>query len=83
MGLGGVSVSSLLIILVIVLLLFGTKRLRSIGSDLGGALKGFREAMREGESAESELNERLEKSESTQSRTSAEEADKQTNERQS
>lgn len=82
MGLGGVSVSSLLVILVIVLLLFGTKRLRSIGSDLGGALKGFREAMREGESAESELNERLEKSESTQSRTSAEAADKQTNERQ-
>lgn len=83
MGLGGISVSSLLVILVIVLLLFGTKRLRTIGSDLGGALKGFREAMREGESAESELSERLEKSDSTQSRAAAEETDKQANERQS
>lgn len=35
----------LLIVLVIVLLIFGTKRLRTIGGDLGGALKGFRKAM--------------------------------------
>ncbi len=41
----GISVWQLLIILLIVLLLFGTKRLKSIGSDLGGALKGFRESM--------------------------------------
>ena len=39
----------LLIILLIVLVLFGTKRLRNIGSDLGGAIKGFRSAMRDGE----------------------------------
>jgi sec-independent protein translocase protein TatA len=45
MGMGGISIWQLLIILVIVLLLFGTKRLRSIGSDLGGAVKGFRSAM--------------------------------------
>lgn len=37
----------LLIVLLIVLLLFGTKRLRSLGSDLGGALRGFRSAMKE------------------------------------
>lgn len=43
----GISVWQLLIILLIVLLLFGTKRLRSIGRDLGGAMKGFREAVRE------------------------------------
>ena len=45
MGLGGISLWQLLIVLVIVVLIFGTKRLGSIGSDLGGALKGFRKAM--------------------------------------
>ncbi len=49
MGIGGVSIGSLLIVLVIVMLLFGTKRLRSIGGDLGGALSGFKRAIREGE----------------------------------
>jgi sec-independent protein translocase protein TatA len=39
----------LLIILVIVLAIFGTKRLRSLGSDLGSAVKGFRSAMSEAE----------------------------------
>jgi sec-independent protein translocase protein TatA len=45
MGLGGISIWQLLIILVIVLLLFGTKRLKNLGSDLGNAVKGFRNAM--------------------------------------
>jgi sec-independent protein translocase protein TatA len=45
MGLGGISIWQLLIILVIVLLLFGTKRLRNLGSDLGNAIKGFRKAV--------------------------------------
>jgi sec-independent protein translocase protein TatA len=45
MGLGGISIWQLLIVLVIVLLLFGTKRLKNIGSDLGNAVKGFRSAM--------------------------------------
>ena len=49
MGLGGISLSSLLVILLIVVVLFGTKKLRSIGGDLGGALKSFRGAMEEGE----------------------------------
>ncbi|MEX0732479.1 MAG: twin-arginine translocase TatA/TatE family subunit [Aquisalimonadaceae bacterium] len=49
MGIGGISVGSLLIILVIVLLLFGTKKLRNIGGDLGGAIKGFRGAMKDGD----------------------------------
>ena len=39
----------LLIVLLIVLAIFGTKRLRSLGSDLGSAVKGFRSAMDEGE----------------------------------
>ena len=41
------GITELMIILVIVLLLFGTKKLRSIGSDLGGAIKGFRSAVTE------------------------------------
>jgi sec-independent protein translocase protein TatA len=45
----GISIWELLIILVIVIVLFGTKRLGSIGSDLGRAIKGFKHAMREGE----------------------------------
>jgi len=51
MGMGGVSIGSLVIVLVIVMLLFGTRRLRTIGSDLGGALSGFRKAVSEGEDA--------------------------------
>jgi sec-independent protein translocase protein TatA len=42
---GGISVTQLLILLVIVMLVFGTKRLRNIGSDLGSAIKGFRKGM--------------------------------------
>jgi sec-independent protein translocase protein TatA len=45
MGFGGIGIWQLLIILVIVLLLFGTKRLKNIGSDLGNAVKGFKGAM--------------------------------------
>lgn len=41
----GLSLWHLLIVLVIVVLLFGTKKLRSIGGDLGGAIKGFRESL--------------------------------------
>lgn len=49
MGLGGISIWQLLIVLAIVLLLFGTKRLRNIGSDMGNAVKGFKKAMDDGE----------------------------------
>lgn len=41
----GISIGHLLIVLLIILLLFGAKKLRSIGSDLGGAVKGFRDAV--------------------------------------
>ena len=42
---GGISLWQLLIILVIVVLLFGTKKLRGMGSDLGSAVKGFKKAV--------------------------------------
>lgn len=47
--LSGISIWQLLILLAIVVLLFGTKKLRNIGGDLGGAVKGFKNAMKDGE----------------------------------
>ena len=49
MGFGGISIWQLLIILLIVVMLFGTKRLKNLGSDLGDAIKGFRKSMDNGE----------------------------------
>ena len=45
MGFGGISIWQLLIVLAIVVMLFGTKRLRNIGGDLGEAIKGFKNSM--------------------------------------
>ena len=45
---GSFSIWHWLIVLLIVLLVFGTKKLRNIGEDLGGAVKGFKEGMRDG-----------------------------------
>ena len=52
-GPGGISIWQLLIILVIVVLLFGTKKLRGMGGDLGTAIKGFKKSVKD-ESAEGE-----------------------------
>jgi sec-independent protein translocase protein TatA len=52
MGIGGISVWQLLIILAIVIMLFGTKRLRTLGTDLGSAVKGFRKSMQDDTGAE-------------------------------
>ena len=49
---GGISIWQLLIIAVIVVLLFGTKKLRNLGGDLGSAVKGFKNAMTDEEKAE-------------------------------
>ncbi len=46
---GGLSIWHWLIVLAIVVLLFGTKKLKNVGTDLGEAIKGFRTAMRDGE----------------------------------
>lgn len=46
---GSFSIWHWLIVLIIVLLVFGTKKLRNIGSDLGGAVKGFKDGMKDGE----------------------------------
>ncbi len=47
MGFGGISIWSLLLILAIVILLFGTKKLRNVGNDLGGAIRSFKKAVKE------------------------------------
>ena len=55
MGIGGISMWQLLILLLIVVLVFGTKRLRNMGSDLGAAVKGFRKGMDDGQKDEEKL----------------------------
>ena len=69
----GISPTQLVILLIIVLLVFGTKRLRNIGSDLGSAIKGFRKGI-EDEPEESEP-EKI----TTEEKTSAESQDKKEN----
>jgi sec-independent protein translocase protein TatA len=49
---GGLSIWHWLIVLLVVVLIFGTKKLRNIGQDLGGAVKGFKEGMKGGEGGE-------------------------------
>ena len=67
MGIGGISVWQLLIILLIVVVIFGPKRIRNIGADLGHALKSFRSAVNDPEAeASQEKAAQLEKKESDQ-----------------
>jgi len=49
MGIGGLHIWHLLVLLLIVILLFGTNKLRGIGADLGSVIRGFRSSIREGE----------------------------------
>ena len=50
----GIGMRELVIILLVVLVVFGTKKLRTVGSDLGAAVRGFKKAMNEGEAEQSE-----------------------------
>ena len=63
MGVGGISIWQLLIILVIVALIFGTKKLRGIGGDLGGAVKGFKSAISDEDKEEAEQDSKNEEQE--------------------
>jgi sec-independent protein translocase protein TatA len=68
MGLGGISMWQLLIVLAIIILIFGTKKLRGMGGDIGGAVKGFKKAMSEDtteKTTDTDANEQIQKSEST------------------
>ena len=55
----GISIWQLLIVLFIVLLLFGTKKLKNIGADLGGAVRGFKGAIKDGKEAADEVDEEV------------------------
>lgn len=86
MGLGGISIWQILIILGIVILLFGTSKLRNVGSDLGSALKGFKKSMKEDESDSSKkdadfepLDKPVEKTSHSASEQDITEKQKQTN----
>ncbi len=61
----GISIWQLLIILLIIVLLFGTKKLRSIGKDMGGAVKGFRDAMDDRDDKQEKTPQELEHSEAS------------------
>ena len=72
----GISVTQLVIILAIVIVLFGTKRLRNLGGDLGGAIKGFRSAVKEGEEDKNIIEEEGETIEGEVSSTQKEKSEK-------
>lgn len=77
MGFGGIGIWQLLIVLAIIVLLFGTKKLKNIGGDLGGAIKGFKKAVSdEDKKAEAESINHQEKQENTSSDVQAKEKDK-------
>lgn len=72
MGIGGISVWQLLIILAILIMIFGTKKLRNIGGDLGGAVKGFKKAMNEpAETDPKDANEETDAANTAQAKTAA------------
>ncbi len=70
------SIWQLLIVLVIVLLLFGTKRLRNIGGDLGGAIRGFRSSMKGQGTPEEPDSEKLTEEQAAASKSEAHDKDK-------
>jgi sec-independent protein translocase protein TatA len=63
----GLGMTELLVILAIVLLIFGPKRLKSIGSDLGNAIKGFRKAVTDEDEPKPQVEEKVIDSEATKS----------------
>jgi sec-independent protein translocase protein TatA len=76
MGLGGISIWQLLIILAIVVLLFGTKKLKGMGSDLGGALKGFKDSMKGEDDEEAKNLERKAEEDSATTKTESKDESK-------
>lgn len=75
MGFGGISIWQLLIILAIVVLIFGTKKLKNMGSDVGGAVKNFKKAMDD--------EDRTERDEDSQQRISSDDDSKDDHDKQS
>lgn len=79
MGFGGISIWQLLIVLLLVVLVFGTSRLKNLGSDLGSAIKGFKKSVNDDQSIEDKSDEKTndaEFSESAQKSESKQNQDK-------
>ncbi len=55
----GISIWQLLILLAVVILIFGTKKLKNVGGDLGSAIKGFKSAVKEGDAADENKQEKV------------------------
>jgi len=66
---GSFSIWHWLIVLVIVMLVFGTKKLRNIGQDLGGAVKGFKDGMKPGEEPTNKTQDQIQQSSATAEKT--------------
>lgn len=81
MGFGGISLWQLLILLVIVVLLFGTKRLRSLGSDLSGAIHDFRKGLSGEDDKDEKDSDRLKADSHEPERSDAESGEKQESDR--
>ena len=79
MGFGGISIWQLLIILAIVVLIFGTKKLKNMGSDVGGAVKNFKSAMNDDDKhkdKDDDAQQRLSTEEQGRDATSEKDSDK-------
>jgi len=76
MGFGGIGIWQLLIVLAIIVLLFGTKKLKNIGGDLGGAIKGFKKAVSDEDKNKMDSINHQEKQDSTNSDVKAKDKDK-------
>ncbi len=75
----GISIWQLLIVLGIVILLFGTKKLRNIGTDLGGAIRGFKKSMNDDDDGQKDKTDSLENGEESKAYSaSAEKSDEKT-----
>ena len=66
---GSFSIWHWLIVLVIVMLVFGTKKLRNIGQDLGGAVKGFKDGMKPGEEPAEKTQDQIQQNSATAEKT--------------
>ena len=76
MGFGGIGIWQLLIVLAIIVLLFGTKKLKNIGGDLGGAIKGFKKAVSDDDKSKPESINHQEKQDTANSDVKTKEKDK-------
>jgi sec-independent protein translocase protein TatA len=76
MGFGGIGIWQLLIVLVIIILLFGTKKLRSLGGDLGSAIKNFKHSVNDGEEEAKNKDEKILKHSDSDENTQAHDTQK-------